>query len=127
MGGLTVFYDKSCPLCDTEMCALQERGAGMDLIDCSAAAFPEQGVDGVSRERLMARMHARTRDGKWLVGLDAFEAIYASAGLHGAARLWKSRALRPLLNPLYALIARYRQALSRLGLQRVLGPLIRRL
>ena len=127
MRGLTVYYDKSCPLCDTEMCALQERGARMRLVDCSASAFPVEGVDGVSRARMMSRMHARTREGKWLVGLDAFDAIYSSADLHGAARLWRSRALRPLLNLLYASIARYRQALSRLGLQRMLGPLIRRL
>ena len=127
MKGLTVYYDKSCPLCDTEMRALQARGAGMDLVDCSASGFAQAGVEGVSRECMMNRMHARTQDGKWLVGLDAFEAIYAAAGLQGAARLWKSRWLRPVLNPLYALIARYRQPLSRLGLQRVLGPLIRRL
>ncbi|HEX2649914.1 MAG TPA: DUF393 domain-containing protein [Burkholderiales bacterium] len=127
MRGLQVYYDKSCPLCETEMRALQARGAGMALIDCSAAGFPEEGVDGVRRERMMGRMHARTPDGKWLVGLDAFEAIYDSAGLRGAARLWRSRWLRPLLDPAYAFIARHRQALSRLGLQRALGPLLRRL
>jgi len=127
MRGITVYYDKSCPLCETEMGALQARGAGMDLVDCSAPGFPEEGVDGVKRERMMARMHARTPEGKWLVGLDAFEAIYASAGLPRAARLWRSGRLRPLLDPAYAFIARHRQALSRLGLQRVLGPLLRRL
>src|SRR5262249_38634130 len=109
-----VYYDKSCPLCATEMHALKERGGDFRLVDCSAVDFPEQGAEGVTRECMMTRMHAQDAQGKWLVGLDAFEAIYASAGLKGAARLWGGRRLRPVLDPIYALIARHRQALSRL-------------
>ena len=73
----------------------------------------------------MTRLHARDPEGKWLKGLDAFEAVYASAGLKGAARFWGDRRLRPLLERIYPVMARYRQLLSRLGLHRVVGTVLR--
>lgn len=122
---LTVYYDKSCPLCATEMHALQEldwRGR-LRLVDCSAPGFA--GEAGVDRQEMMTRLHARDPEGRWLKGLDAFEAVYASAGLAGLARVWGSPRLRPVLDRVYPLIARYRQPLSRLGLHRALGVLLR--
>jgi len=123
---LTVYYDKSCPLCATEMHALRDLdGCGrLKLVDCSAPDFVAR--DGVSQEALMTRMHARNPDGRWLVGLDAFEAIYAAAGLKGAASVWGNRRLRPILDWIYVWIARYRQPLSRLGLHRLVGRLLSR-
>jgi predicted DCC family thiol-disulfide oxidoreductase YuxK len=126
---LTVYYDKSCPLCATEMQALREldwRGR-LKLVDCSAPEFDDRGTaeEGVTREAMMTRLHARDPQGRWLTGLDAFEAVYASAGLSAAARFWGSRALRPVLGRLYPLFARYRQPLSRLGLHHVVGAMLR--
>lgn len=126
---LTVYYDKSCPLCATEMDALQDldwRGR-LELVDCSAPGFEDRAAagEGVTREAMMTRLHARDPEGRWLKGLDAFEAVYAAAGLDRAARLWAHPRLRPLLDRVYPWIARYRQPLSRLGLHRLVGPLIR--
>jgi len=126
---LKVYYDKSCPLCATEMDALQEldwRGR-LELVDCSAAGFEDwvAAGEGVSREAMMTRLHARDPEGRWLKGLDAFEAVYAAAGLDRAAGFWGSKTLRPVLGRIYAVVARFRQPLSRLGLHRLVGPLIR--
>ena len=119
---LTVYYDKSCPLCATEIHALREMDPkGFRLVDCSAPGFAD-----ARRDDMMARMHARGADGRWLTGLDAFEAIYAAAGLKRMSRLWGNRRLRPVFDRMYAWIARNRQALSRLGMHRVMELLLRR-
>jgi predicted DCC family thiol-disulfide oxidoreductase YuxK len=128
---LTVYYDKSCPLCATEMEALQKmdwRGR-LKLEDCSAPAFDDCAAraEGVSRDDMMTRLHARDPEGRWLKGLDAFEAVYAAAGLEKTARLWVHPKLRPVLDRVYPWIARHRQPLSRLGLHRFVGPLLQRL
>lgn len=125
---LTIYYDASCPMCASEMHALKarDRTGRLDLVDCSAADFEPAFVefDGLSRSSLMARIHARDRDGRWLVGVDVFEAAYRAAGLHRAARLWGSRLLRPFLRFLYPKIADHRRLLSRLGANALVGWLI---
>lgn len=126
---LTVYYDASCPLCATEMHALRDldwRGR-LKLVDCSAKDFDDRRIscEGVTREDLMTRIHARDPEGRWLVGIDAFEAVYGAAGLKKAARFWGDRRWRPLLDRIYPWIARYRQPLSRLGLHRLIGSLLR--
>ncbi|MBC7803554.1 MAG: DUF393 domain-containing protein [Candidatus Parcubacteria bacterium] len=126
---LTVYYDKSCPMCATEMHVIQDldwRGR-LKLVDCSAPDFDggTAAKEGVTREAMMTKLHARDPEGRWLTGLDAFEAVYASAGLDKAASLWGSRTLRPLLERIYPHVARYRQPLSRLGMHHVVGLLMR--
>jgi predicted DCC family thiol-disulfide oxidoreductase YuxK len=126
---LTVYYDKSCPMCATEMHVIQGldwRGR-LKLVDCSDSGFDDGDTakEGVTREAMMTRLHARDPEGKWLVGLDAFEAVYGAAGLNGAARFWGDRRLRPLLDRIYPVMARYRQPLSLLGLHMVVGVLLR--
>ena len=116
---LTIFYDASCSLCVSEMHALRLL-AGEDrirLIDCSASGFDASalGRDDITRDALMARIHARDGDGRWLVGIDVYEAAYRAAGLERLARLWGHRRLRPLWTALYPLIADNRRLLSRLG------------
>jgi predicted DCC family thiol-disulfide oxidoreductase YuxK len=127
---LTVFYDASCPLCATEMHALRDldRRCAIELVDCSARDFSDEGLraEGISRRVLMERIHVRDSHGRWLIGMDAFEAVYRAAGLENAARLWANPRWRPLFERLYPWIARYRQPLSRLGLHRLVGRLIRR-
>lgn len=126
---LTVYYDKSCPVCATEMHiieALDWRGR-LNLVDCSAPDFAdgEAEREGYTREAMMTKLHARDPEGRWLTGLDAFEAVYASAGLQGAARFWSNRHLRPILDRIYPVMARHRQRLSRLGMHRLVGTVLR--
>jgi predicted DCC family thiol-disulfide oxidoreductase YuxK len=126
---LTVFYDASCPMCASEMHALRDldRAGRIELVDCSAPDFSDEGflAEGITREALMRRIHARDARGRWLVGIDAFEAVYRTAGLEGAARMWANPRLRPLFDRLYPWIARHRQLLSRLGMNALVRSLIR--
>jgi predicted DCC family thiol-disulfide oxidoreductase YuxK len=126
---LTVYYDKSCPMCAAEMHVIEARDwrGRLRLVDCSAPGFDDRAAaqEGVTREAMMTKLHARDPEGRWLKGLDAFEAVYASAGLDGAARFWGARRLRPVLDRIYPVMARYRQPLSRLGLHHVVGALMR--
>ncbi len=116
-------------MCATEMHVIQDldwRGR-LKLVDCSAPDFDDRTAakEGITREAMMTKLHVRDPEGRWLVALDAFEAVYASAGLEGPARVWGNRRLRPVLDRIYPAIARYRQPLSRLGLHRVVGALLR--
>ena len=127
---LTVFYDRSCPMCATEMHALREldRHGRLQLVDCSAPEFDDAGLlaEGITREKLMTLIHARDAHGRWLVGVDCFEAAYRAVGLEGAARVWGDRRLRPLLARAYPWVARHRQLLSRLGANALVRRLLRR-
>ena len=122
---LTIYYDASCPLCAREMHALKARDAGgrFTLTDCSAADFDERTCarDGITRDMMMACLHARDASGQWWSGLDVFEAAYRAAGLHLVARVIGSRRLRPILQRMYPWIAANRYALSRLGMARIFG------
>lgn len=126
---LTVYYDRSCPMCATEMDMLAGRDwrGRLRFEDCSAAGFDDAAAaaEGHPRADMMARLHVRDPEGRWLTGMDAFEAVYGAAGMDRLARVWGSPALRPVLDAVYPVIARNRQALSRLGMQRVVGTLLR--
>jgi predicted DCC family thiol-disulfide oxidoreductase YuxK len=74
---------------------------------------------------MMARIHARDASGRWSSGIDVFEAVYKVAGFARLARLLGSRRLRPLFERLYPWIAANRYRLSRLGLRRLPGRLLR--
>jgi len=119
---LTVFYDASCPLCVREMEALRarDRHGRLELVDCSASDFDDEGflAEGITRAKLMRLIHVRDAHGRWRVGVAGLEAAYRAVGHERAARLWGSRRLHLLLRPLYAWVARHRQALSRLPVHR---------
>ena len=117
---LTIWYDASCPLCATEMHALQ-RHAGADrlrLVDCSPAGFRDDDVAeaGFMQVDLMRLIHARDREGRWLRGVEVFERAYRLAGIPGVADVFAHRRLRPLWDRLYPWIARHRMLISRLRL-----------
>jgi predicted DCC family thiol-disulfide oxidoreductase YuxK len=125
---LTIYYDASCPLCATEMGALQ-RYAGatrLRLLDCSSAGFDDGDLAaaGVSRVDLMRCIHARDSEGRWLRGVEVFERAYRIAGLETVARVWGNHWLRPLWDFGYPWVARHRMLLSRLHLNAAFGWLI---
>lgn len=127
---LVIYYDASCPLCREEMHALKDHDANarLSLVDASAPGFTDAhlAAAGIPRADLMRLIHARDATGRWFIGVEVFELAYAAAGLHGIARLWAHPRLRPLWNRLYPWVARFRQPLSWLRLNRAYGWLVRR-
>ncbi|MDR7268491.1 putative DCC family thiol-disulfide oxidoreductase YuxK [Pelomonas saccharophila] len=87
----TVYYDGACPLCRGEMALLMARnGAGLlEFIDIAAPGFDPTPL-GVSLDAMLKLIHVRRPDGGWLIGIPAFEVIYAATGFPGIAR-WLRR------------------------------------
>jgi len=128
---LKIYYDASCPLCRAEFHALKDADDDdrLVLVDCSERLFADGCADrdGVDRAAMMEAIHVRDASGNWYRGVDAFQKIYTTMGMHSLARFWGSTRLRPALEPSYAWFARNRQPLSRLRLHRAFGWLMRRL
>lgn len=127
---LTIFYDAACPLCREEMhalkaCDVHER---LRLRDASAAGFADRRCDaaGLAVADLMRMIHAVDGAGRWYRGVAVFELAYGAAGLTSIERWFANRTLRPLWDRLYPWIARYRQPLSALRLNRAYGAWVRR-
>lgn len=87
----TVYYDGACPLCSGEMALLMRRNpAGrLAFVDIAAPGFDAAPL-GVSRDAMLSLMHVRRADGAWLIGIPAFELIYAETGYARVAR-WLGR------------------------------------
>jgi predicted DCC family thiol-disulfide oxidoreductase YuxK len=121
---LTIYYDAGCALCAEEMHALKRADSANRLLlsDCSRTPAEHDGSVhcGVTREAMMAMIHARDAKGRWLKGIEVFEAAYAACGYLAIARLYAHPRLRPWWDKCYPWIARHRYALSRCGLPALL-------
>jgi predicted DCC family thiol-disulfide oxidoreductase YuxK len=117
---LTVFYDASCALCNSEMQALKVHDSKhrLHLLDCSAQDFDDKPyqADGVTREFMLERLHVRDNQGRWIKGVSAFELIYQTVGMPVIAKLWGGRFTRPLAERVYPWIARHRRLFSWTGI-----------
>ena len=120
---LTVYYDAACPLCASEIHTLRDRApaGSFVLVDCSAPDFDDAPYarDGVTRAMMLKRIYARDAQGRWLNGLDVFEAAYRAASLPALARIFARRRSRPLLDRVYQWIAVHRHGLTRARLHYV--------
>jgi predicted DCC family thiol-disulfide oxidoreductase YuxK len=100
---LTVFFDGGCPVCSREMAFIRKQTSGAKLIfiDISRPDF-DPAPYGRSRKEFMAKMHAMDAKGRFLVGVDAFRALWQTMpgtlypclakltglpGIHALARL----------------------------------------
>ena len=122
---LTIYYDASCRLCNSEMqnIKIHDHDNQLILIDCSPADFDDTPfrAEGITQEKMMNRLHAQDAEGNWLVGVDAFEVIYRKVGLLVVAELWGGRFTKPLAVKLYPWIVKHRYTLSKLGLPEFFG------
>ena len=80
---LTLYVDRSCPLCAREVRWLERQAdpTRLRLVDISAAGFDPAGL-GVDLPQLRRRLHARSASGIWLTGVDATYWSWRLAG-HG--------------------------------------------
>ncbi len=87
---IEVFYDGGCPLCVREIDLLRrlDRRGRIRFTDLEAAGF-DPGALGTTYEALMERIHGRLPDGRLIVGVEVFRALYGAVGL--APLVWISR------------------------------------
>lgn len=130
MKAITVYYDASCPLCSREMSTIKalDHADEIFLTDCSTPDFLDADANaaGITRSEMMRLIHARRESGQWLIGVDVFIELYQRVGLVGVANFWAHPRLGWLLRRLYPWIARYRQQLSRFGVNRIYERAIER-
>jgi predicted DCC family thiol-disulfide oxidoreductase YuxK len=100
---LTMFYDRSCPLCRQEVDLLREQNHENNL------------VEGHTRDAMMRLIHARDASGQWLIGPPVFSAAYRAVGIDSIAALWGASWLQPVWKRLYPSVANNRMWLSKIG------------
>lgn len=117
---LTVYFDASCALCNSEMQNIKTHDSRQQLIlvDCSATGFDDTPYrsDGVTRQAMMECLHVRNSHGEWVKGVPAFELLYRTAGMPLLASLWGGKFTRPLAERVYPWVARHRRVISWTGL-----------
>ncbi|MEO6171677.1 MAG: DUF393 domain-containing protein [Arenimonas sp.] len=127
---IRIYYDHSCPLCRTEMFALKQYDVKerLDLVDCSPTDFHDKFAQlaGYERTAMMRLIHARDADGQWMIGVPVFEAAYGATGIIGMEKMWANPMLRPFWNRIYPWIADHRMFLSKLGVTRLFGWMVKR-
>jgi predicted DCC family thiol-disulfide oxidoreductase YuxK len=69
---LTIYFDASCRLCNSEMqnVKLHDAGGNLILVDYSAADFDgtQYRVEGITHEEMMDCLHVRDCRGVWTKG-----------------------------------------------------------
>ncbi len=122
---LTIYYDASCRLCNSEMqnIKLHDTNKQLTFIDCSDDGFDDSPfqAEGITKTLMMNRLHAQDTSGKWLVGVAAFEVIYQTVGMASIAKLWGGRLTKPLAEKLYPWVVKHRYTLSKIGLPEMFG------
>ncbi len=110
---LTLYFDGDCPICRFEVAQLRARDRARQLrfIDIAAPSFVAE-PDDPRREEMLARIHARRADGRWLHGMAVFRAAYRAVGLGWIVAPSGWPLLAPLADRLYALFARHRRRLA---------------
>lgn len=78
---VTIWYDGACPLCLREIAAMRrlDRRGAIDFVDVCDAAAPVSCP--VSRDALLARFHARDKDGTLHSGAAAFAVMWRAIPL----------------------------------------------
>ncbi|RVT85851.1 DUF393 domain-containing protein [Rhodobacteraceae bacterium CCMM004] len=104
--GLTVIYNRRCPICRAEISAYRRAaeaaGAPVVFVDLHRA---DLGALGLTPDGAARRLHA-VRDGRRLDGIDAFVAVWRAIPRYAwAARLAERPGLRPVAAWLYERVA----------------------
>jgi len=127
---LRIYYDASCPLCRIEMNTLKQYDVKqrLQLVDCSPPEFSDAFAQeaGYGRQAMMSLIHARDANGIWLIGVPVFEAAYGATGITGMEKMWANPLLRPLWDRIYPWVANNRMFLSKLGITKIFGWMVKR-
>ena len=114
---LTVLYDGGCPLCRREIDIYRglqplRSDSPVGFVEVSDAALPLP--PGTTREQLLARFHARGRDGELLSGAQAFLVLWAALpGWRWLALVGRLPGATWTLERIYRRFLRWRPTLQR--------------
>ncbi len=108
-----VFYDGECRLCAGEIDMLKRRNK-RNLIRFTDIADPDFDAAsyGFDHQTLMARIHARTRNGEWIEGVEVFRRLYTAIGLGPIVQATRLPGIRWALDRGYDIFARNRLRLT---------------
>ena len=108
-----VFFDGECPLCRREIDWVRKRDRDhqVEFVDIAAPSFDEN-RHGKSYETLMAQIHGREPDGRWVTGVEVFRRLYQAAGYGPVVQLTRWPLVKQVLNVAYRFFAKYRTRLT---------------
>ncbi|MDX5393190.1 MAG: DUF393 domain-containing protein [Caulobacteraceae bacterium] len=112
---VTAWYDGACPLCRREIGLLRacDREGAIDLVD---VAEGDSSDAPRPREDLLARFHARDRQGRLVSGAEAFLVVWgATPGLRWLEGLRRIRPLVLVLEGAYRIFLHLRPRLQSLA------------
>lgn len=106
---IEVFYDGDCPLCirEIKMLGRIDRKQKIRFTDIAAPAFSPEEL-GKVMSTLMAEIHGRLPDGRWVVGVEVFRHLYAAVGLSPLVALTRLPVISHSLELGYRVFARNR-------------------
>lgn len=108
-----VFYDGDCPLCKKEigMIRRMDKKSRIRFTDIAAEGF--QPADyGKTRDELMAEIHGRDAEGRWLIGVEVFRRLYGAVGFGPVVRVTRWPGVRHALDLGYKFFAKQRLRLT---------------
>lgn len=102
---IEVFFDGDCPLCRREIDFLRRRDKlrRIRFVDLADGSFSAPA--GRDRVELMARIHCRLPDGRWVVGVEVFRRLYSAVGLGWLVTWSRAPVLRQIVDRAYDLFA----------------------
>ena len=115
MAELTLLFDGACPLCLREVETLRRRDQGrgrLAFVDVDDPAYDPARHGGITYAEAMGRMHALRADGQVIRDVEVFRQAYALVGLGWLYAPTRWPLLRPLVDALYGLWARWRLAIT---------------
>jgi predicted DCC family thiol-disulfide oxidoreductase YuxK len=115
MAELTLLFDGACPLCRREVETLRRRDQGRErlaFVDVDDPGYDPARHGGITYAEAMGRIHALRADGQVIRDVEVFRQAYALVGLGWLYAPTRWPLLRPLVDLLYGLWARWRLAIT---------------
>ena len=112
-GSIRILYDGDCPICCRKVSFLQrrDRKGKLHFSDIRQPGFNPMEI-GISMEILEQQIHAILPDGTVVSRMDVIRSAYREIGLGWLAIPMGWPLMRPLLDGLYGLVAKYRLSIS---------------
>lgn len=116
---MIIFYDKQCPLCNTEMQHLvkSDKHNVIRLEDLNAADFSDR-FPTIDKDKAMNLLHAITDSGEMIYGLDVTYQAWKLVGKYPWLVVLRLPILRYFADAAYNFFAKHRQIISKILMPR---------